>query len=95
LINGRTAFSTSITTIFRPATASEQYIILEFMMLEGRTVETKKKLIHLLYQRLSEQMNLAVTDLEICILESPAHNWSFRGTPATRSNFPAKLISDV
>ncbi len=64
---------------FRPATASERYIMLEFMMIEGRTVETKKKLIHLLYQRLSAQMNLAASDVEICILESPAHNWGFRG----------------
>lgn len=64
---------------FRPATASERYIILEFMMMEGRTVETKKKLIHLLYQRIGEQIDLPITDLEICILESPAHNWGFRG----------------
>lgn len=64
---------------FRPATASERYIVLEFMMMEGRTVETKKKLIHLLYQRIGEQLGLAATDVEICILESPAHNWGFRG----------------
>lgn len=64
---------------FRPATASERYIILEFIMMEGRTVDTKKKLIHLLYDRICSPLNLAVTDLEICILESPAHNWGFRG----------------
>ncbi|GAB4026881.1 tautomerase family protein [Spirosoma gilvum] len=64
---------------FRPATASERYIILEFMMMEGRTVDTKKKLIHLLYERVCSQLRLPVTDLEICILESPAHNWGFRG----------------
>lgn len=64
---------------FRPATASERYVILEFLMMEGRTVETKKKLIHLLYERISQQVGLAVTDLEICLLESPAHNWGFRG----------------
>ena len=64
---------------FRPATASERYIILEFMMIEGRTIETKKKLIHLLYERVGQQLGLAATDLEICILESPAHNWGFRG----------------
>jgi phenylpyruvate tautomerase PptA (4-oxalocrotonate tautomerase family) len=63
-----------------PATASERYVILEFIMMEGRTVETKKKLIHLLYERITEQIKLAVTDLEICILESPAHNWGFRGS---------------
>lgn len=64
---------------FRPATASEQYIILEFIMMEGRTVETKKKLINRLYQCFSEQLHRPVTDLEICILESPPHNWGFRG----------------
>lgn len=64
---------------FRPATASERYVILEFMMIEGRTVETKKKLIHLLYERIIGQVGLANTDIEICILESPAHNWGFRG----------------
>ncbi len=63
----------------RPDTASERYIILEFMMIEGRTIETKKKLIHLLYERIGEQLGLAVTDVEICILESPGHNWGFRG----------------
>ncbi|QHV94257.1 tautomerase family protein [Spirosoma endbachense] len=65
---------------FMPATASERYVILEFIMMEGRTVETKKKLIHLLYERIAEQIKLAMTDLEICILESPAHNWGFRGS---------------
>ncbi|MBN8824678.1 MULTISPECIES: tautomerase family protein [unclassified Spirosoma] len=64
---------------FRPATASERYIILEFMMIEGRTVDTKKRLIRLLYERVCTQLNLPLTDLEICILESPAHNWGFRG----------------
>ncbi|GAB3986796.1 tautomerase family protein [Spirosoma daeguense] len=64
---------------FRPATASERYVILEFIMMEGRSVDTKKKLIHLLYERIGAALNLAVTDLEICILESPAHNWGFRG----------------
>ena len=64
---------------FMPAAASERYIILEFMMMEGRSVETKKRLIHLLYERICTQLNLANTDLEICILESPAHSWGFRG----------------
>ncbi|GAB3505571.1 tautomerase family protein [Spirosoma knui] len=64
---------------FMPATASERYVILEFMMMTGRTVETKKKLIHMLYERVGDQIGLSVTDLEICILESPPSNWGFRG----------------
>ncbi|MGA0555822.1 tautomerase family protein [Larkinella sp. VNQ87] len=48
-------------------------------MIEGRTVETKKKLINLLFERIHQQAGLSMNDIEICILESPAHNWGFRG----------------
>ncbi|UFH54838.1 tautomerase family protein [Spirosoma sp. KNUC1025] len=64
---------------FRPATVSKRYVILEFLMIEGRTVETKKRLIRLLFERINSQVGLALSDIEICILESPAHNWGFRG----------------
>ncbi|GAB3261876.1 tautomerase family protein [Larkinella harenae] len=66
---------------FMPEGRSEDYVIIELMMIEGRTVETKKKLINLLFERISQQIGLSVNDIEICILESPAHNWGFRGKP--------------
>lgn len=62
-----------------PDTASECYIILELIMIAGRTIDTKKKLIHLLYDRIGTQLNQKPTDIEICILDNPAHNWGFRG----------------
>jgi phenylpyruvate tautomerase PptA (4-oxalocrotonate tautomerase family) len=62
-----------------PEGRSEKYIIIEILMIEGRTIETKKKLINLLFERISQQIGLALADIEICILESPAHNWGFRG----------------
>jgi phenylpyruvate tautomerase PptA (4-oxalocrotonate tautomerase family) len=62
-----------------PDTASERYIILELTMIEGRTVETKKRLIHLLFERIGTQLGLEPTDIEICLLDNPAHNWGFRG----------------
>ena len=64
---------------FYPEGRSEAYMILEFTMISGRTVETKKKLIRLLYERISEQIGIAKQDLEICIQEAPAHDWGFRG----------------
>ncbi|MFD1141989.1 tautomerase family protein [Larkinella insperata] len=64
---------------FMPEGRSEKYVIIEVLMMEGRTVETKKKLINLLFERISAQIGLSVNDIEICILESPAHNWGFRG----------------
>ncbi|MEM9774217.1 MAG: tautomerase family protein [Chloroflexota bacterium] len=64
---------------FMPGGRTEAYTIIEITMIEGRTVETKKKLIRLLFDRIQEQLGIQQMDLEICILESPAANWGFRG----------------
>ena len=58
---------------------SEQYTIIEIMMMEGREVETKKNLIKSLFTNIHKKLNIENNDLEICIIESPASNWGFRG----------------
>ncbi|MBK6736856.1 MAG: tautomerase family protein [Haliea sp.] len=62
-----------------PGGRSDAYTIIELSMIEGRTVETRKKLIRLLFDRIQEQVGITHMDLEICIYESPACNWGFRG----------------
>jgi phenylpyruvate tautomerase PptA (4-oxalocrotonate tautomerase family) len=62
-----------------PGGRTEAYTIIEISMIEGRTSETKKKLIRLLFDRIQEQIDISHMDLEICIYESPACNWGFRG----------------
>jgi phenylpyruvate tautomerase PptA (4-oxalocrotonate tautomerase family) len=62
-----------------PDDKSKQYTIIEIMMMEGRTTETKKKLIKLLFKNIKQELNIDNNDLEICIIESPASNWGFRG----------------
>ncbi|MBT33490.1 tautomerase family protein [Chondrinema litorale] len=64
---------------YYPEGRTDAYIIIEFMMIEGRTVETKKNLIKMLFEQISSQLGISVTDIEICIMESPAANWGFRG----------------
>jgi len=64
---------------YTPAGRSEHYLIIEIMMIEGRTVETKKQLIRLLFQRIHEELNISLQDIEISIFEAPKHNWGFRG----------------
>ena len=64
---------------FMPGGRSDAYTMIEITMIEGRTVTTKKKLIRLLFDRIQEQVGIAHMDLEICIVESPACNWGFRG----------------
>ena len=64
---------------FMPEGRTDAYTIIEISMIEGRTSETKKKLIRLLFDRIQEQVGIRHMDLEICIHESPACNWGFRG----------------
>jgi 4-oxalocrotonate tautomerase family enzyme len=62
-----------------PTGRSDDYIIIEITMIEGRTVETKKQLIRTLFERINGEVSISLQDIEICILEAPKHNWGFRG----------------
>lgn len=65
-----------------PADRSERYTIIEISMFEGRTVETKKHFIRLLFEKLWRECEIAPQDVEITITETPQHNWGIRGMPA-------------
>ena len=62
-----------------PASRSDHYLIIEIMMITGRQTETKKRLIKQLFEEISQRTGIDPTDTEVCILESPAANWGFRG----------------
>lgn len=62
-----------------PDDKSSSYMIIEIMMMSGRSVETKNNLIRSLFSAIEIQIGIVVNDLEICIIEAPACNWGFRG----------------
>jgi len=62
-----------------PENKSKQYTIIEIMMMDGRTTQTKKELIRALFKNIESKLNIKNSDIEICIIESPASNWGFRG----------------
>ncbi|AOW20734.1 tautomerase family protein [Urechidicola croceus] len=64
---------------YYPEGRTDEYIIIEIIMISGRTVETKKALIKMLFKEINSQLNISTTDIEISIIESPASNWGFRG----------------
>ena len=64
---------------YYPPGRTEKYTIIEISMFEGRTVETKKRLIHLLFERLQRDLEITPQDVEITIFETPKHNWGIRG----------------
>ena len=66
---------------YYPSGRTTKYTIIEISMFEGRSVDVKKHLIHLLFERIDQQLNIPPQDLEITITETPKHNWGFRGLP--------------
>jgi phenylpyruvate tautomerase PptA (4-oxalocrotonate tautomerase family) len=66
---------------YYPAGRTDKYTIIEISMFEGRSVEAKKQLIRLLFERISAQLAISTQDIEITIFETPKHNWGIRGLP--------------
>ncbi|MBK9614010.1 MAG: tautomerase family protein [Uliginosibacterium sp.] len=62
-----------------PAPRTEAYTIVEVLLMSGRTVETRKRFIRRLFEQFEAVLGISPTDLEICLIESAAPNWGFRG----------------
>jgi phenylpyruvate tautomerase PptA (4-oxalocrotonate tautomerase family) len=79
-----------------PEDRSVKYTILEISMFEGRSVEAKKNLIRLLFDRMASNCQIPPQDLEITISETPKHNWGFRGLPGDEHvlNYQVNVGSD-
>lgn len=58
---------------------TEKHTILEISVFEGRSVEAKKKLHRLLFDKFEKELGIVPMDLEITIFETPMHNWGIRG----------------
>jgi 4-oxalocrotonate tautomerase family enzyme len=65
--------------MFYPTNRSRAYTIIEVMMIEGRTKETKKKLISLLFEHIRKELGIQAVDIEILIQEAPAYQFGFCG----------------
>ena len=74
-----------------PASSSEKYTIIEISMFEGRSIETKKQLIRLLFDRVCHQADRKPNEVEVTITETPKHNWGFRGSPGDEVSLPYKV----
>lgn len=62
-----------------PDSRSEKYTIIEISMFEGRTIEAKKALMQMIFERFESELNILANDIEITIFETPRHNWGIRG----------------
>ncbi|HEX9996346.1 MAG TPA: tautomerase family protein [Abditibacterium sp.] len=62
-----------------PSDRSNNYLILEISMFEGRSIATKKALVQALFTRLESEIGITPHDVEITIFETPRCNWGIRG----------------
>ncbi len=62
-----------------PPNRSDAYTIIEIMMIEGLSKETKKKLIALLFEHIRKEIGIQAVDIEILIQDAPAYHFGFRG----------------
>ncbi len=83
-------FSLDSSDFFYPTDRTPRYTIIEFSMIEGRSVESKKQLIRLLFERV-QSLGISTQDLEMTIFETPKHNWGFRGLPGDEHQLNYKI----
>jgi phenylpyruvate tautomerase PptA (4-oxalocrotonate tautomerase family) len=76
---------------YTPEDRTEQYLILEISLFEGRSVETKKHLLRLLMDRLHTELKIPLNDIEITIFETPKANWGIRGWPGDELHLNYKV----
>ena len=74
-----------------PSSGSAKYTIIEISIFEGRTVETKKSLIRLLFARIGTSCDRLPNEIEVTITETPKHNWGFRGLPGDEVGLSYKV----
>jgi phenylpyruvate tautomerase PptA (4-oxalocrotonate tautomerase family) len=76
---------------YYPKSASLRYTIIEISMFEGRSVDTKKALIRLLFERVGSECDRLPNEIEVTITETPRHNWGFRGMPGDEAGLSYKV----
>ena len=70
---------------------TDRYTIIEISMFEGRSIEAKKQLIRLLFERIDSEVGISAQDVEVTITETPMHNWGFRGLPGDEITLTYKV----
>ena len=76
---------------YYPEGRSDKYTIIEISMFEGRSIEAKKLLFRLLFERIEAQVGITPNDVEITIFETPSSNWGIRGMAGDELNLNYKI----
>jgi hypothetical protein len=72
-------FPMAAADLIAPGGRSDAYTVIEVHLMHGRSVDTKKALIHGLFRAFQDELDIEAVDLEVTLLEQPPHCWGFRG----------------
>ena len=61
---------------------TKKHTIIEISCFEGRSIESKKKLYQLIFEKFETHLSITPMDVEITLFETPMHNWGIRGKSA-------------
>jgi len=84
-------FPLDVSDFISPAERTVRYTIIEISMFEGRSVEAKKRLIRLLFERIEKELRISPSDIEVTITETPRQNWGVRGLPGDEVGLSYKV----
>lgn len=71
---------------YYPGGRTDAYTVIEINMMTGRQVDTQKRLIHTLFQKIESEVSISPVDIEIIIKEQQPHQWGFRGMTGDEAN---------
>ena len=77
---------------FYPEGRTNQYVIIEIALFEGRSIEAKKVLYQLIFSRFQSLLGIAPDDVEITLTETPLYNWGIRGKPGDELSLDYKIV---
>jgi phenylpyruvate tautomerase PptA (4-oxalocrotonate tautomerase family) len=84
-------FPMSAEDFYFPTSATARYTIIEISMFEGRSIEARKCLIRLLFERICAHSDRLPNEVEVTITETQRHNWGFRGVPGDEVSLQYKV----
>ena len=76
---------------YYPGGRSDAYTVIEINMMQGREVNTHKRLIKALFDEIETQLDISPIDIEITIKEQPPHCWGFRGITGDEAKLNYKV----
>lgn len=77
--------------LFFPEGRTDAYTVIEINMMQGREKSTQKALIKTLFEQIEKHFKISPTDVEITIMEQPAHCWGFRGITGDEAKLSYKI----